>query len=264
MEIHLFPAVETLEGHTIFRFIRFAALLLCIVIMLTGCAGKTVVAPCPGPGRVENMGYTIQMGAFKNLDNAVRLTHSIEQRGFDAYYFRHSSGLYKVRFGNFPTFTQAKNKAAELTRSGVVSTVYIVPPDAYPTTKSSGNKSLRDKIVQTARTYRGIPYRWGGTSTRTGFDCSGLVMAVYRLNGLNLPRTSRQQFKAGSPIPRHRLKKGDLVFFATGKTRQVTHVGIYTGRGRFIHAPGKGKKIRTDMLTSEYYLSNYVGARTFL
>lgn len=223
-----------------------------------------VKPPSTGPGRVENMGYTIQIGAFSRLDNAVKLNRSLERRGYDAYYFRHVSGLYKVRFGNFTTLKAAKDKAAKLKGSGIIEASYIVPPSSYPAARGSKKGDLREEIVRTARNYKGIPYRWGGTSVKTGFDCSGLAMAVYQYNGLNLPRNSRQQFKAGTPIARHQMEKGDLVFFATGKTRRVTHVGIYTGRGYFIHAPGKGKKIRTDKLTDVYYLSKFVGARTYL
>ncbi|MBN2298609.1 MAG: C40 family peptidase [Deltaproteobacteria bacterium] len=210
------------------------------------------------------MGYAIQIGAFKHLSNAEKLTHDLEQKGCEAYYFRHSSGIYKVRSGNYSAYTAAKSQAQQLKSSGIIDSFYIVPPSSYPVAKRADDKSLREEIVLTARNYKGIPYRWGGTSVRTGFDCSGLAMAVYRLNGLNLPRTSREQFKAGRSISRLQLKKGDLVFFATGNTRKVTHVGIYTGRGRFIHAPGKGKKIRTDKLTDDYYLSTYAGARSFL
>jgi hypothetical protein len=248
-----------------FRVVRVVFLALLAVLVLSGCGGRTVVKqPTAVPAHVENMGYTVQVGAFSQLNNAVRLNESLEGRGYDAYYFRHTSGLYKVRFGNFSSFRQAQDKAAELKRLGIVDAFYIVPPGSYPAARAGTGGTLRDEIVRTARTYKGIPYRWGGTSAKTGFDCSGLAMAVYQLNGLNLPRTSRQQFKAGTPIARHQLRKGDLVFFATGKTRKVTHVGIYTGRGYFIHAPGKGKKIRTDKLTDSYYLSNYAGARTYL
>ena len=245
--------------------VRVVFLALFAVLVLSGCGGRTVVKP-PSvlPAHVENMGYTVQVGAFSQLNNAVRLNESLEGRGYDAYYFRHTSGLYKVRFGNFSSFRQAQDKAAELKRLGIVDAFYIVPPGSYQAARGGKGGTLRDEIVRTARNYKGIPYRWGGTSAKTGFDCSGLAMAVYQLNGLNLPRTSRQQFKAGRPIARHQLRKGDLVFFATGKTRRVTHVGIYTGRGYFIHAPGKGKKIRTDKLTDSYYLSNYAGARTYL
>jgi hypothetical protein len=248
-----------------FRVIWLVFLAVLAALVLSACGGRTVVKPPSAvPSHVEHMGYTIQIGAFSHLDNAVKLNESLERRGYDAYYFRHTSGLYKVRFGNFTSFRKAQDKAAELKRSGLVDAFYIVPPGSYPSARVHKAGTLRDEIVRTARNYRGIPYRWGGTSAKTGFDCSGLAMAVYQLNGLNLPRTSRQQFKAGTPIARHQLRKGDLVFFATGKTRRITHVGIYTGRGYFIHAPGKGKKIRTDKLTDGYYLTNYAGARTYL
>jgi hypothetical protein len=261
----LFLCAKLMGGNKTFRVVRLVFLAVLAMLVLSGCGGRTVVKqPSSSPGRVENMGYTIQIGAFSHLDNAVKLNRSLERRGYAAYYFRHSSGLYKVRFGNFSTLKTAKKKAAELKRSGIVDAFYIVPPGSYPAAREHKNSTLREEIVRSARNYRGIPYRWGGSSVKTGFDCSGLTMAVYQLNGLNLPRNSRQQFKAGTPIARHHLKKGDLVFFATGKTRRVTHVGIYTGRGYFIHAPGKGKKIRTDKLTDAYYLSNFVGARTYL
>jgi cell wall-associated NlpC family hydrolase len=89
-------------------------------------------------------------------------------------------------------------------------------------------------------------------------------MVVYRLNGLNLPRNSRQQWRVGVPIKRSRLMKGDLVFFATAGKKRISHVGIYTGDGTFIHAPGRGKKIRTAKITNRYYKENYRGARRYL
>ncbi len=266
MGIQVFLGVSDTQRNRTFSIIRLFWWVSVLALLLSGCGGRTVVAPVAGTGygHAQRMGYTIQVGAFQRLDNAEELTHRLERNGCDAYYFRHSSGLYKVRFGNFSTFKAAQEKADALRRSGLVDVYYIVPPEAYAVARNQGEGSLRDEIVRTARTYRGIPYHWGGTSAKTGFDCSGLTMAVYQLNGLNLPRTSREQFREGRPIARHELKKGDLVFFATGTARRVSHVGIYTGRGQFIHAPGKGKKIRTDKLTSEYYLSTYVGARSFL
>jgi len=89
-------------------------------------------------------------------------------------------------------------------------------------------------------------------------------MTVYRLNGLNLPRSSRQQWKAGKPVLRGQLSKGDLVFFATSGWKKVSHVGIYKGNNKFIHASGSGNKIRTDSLSGKYYKRRYVGARTYL
>ena len=89
-------------------------------------------------------------------------------------------------------------------------------------------------------------------------------MAVYQLNGLNLPRSSIEQFMAGTRIERSELAKGDLVFFSTNGGRKTSHVGIYTGEDRFIHAPSRGKTIRSDSLSEGYYAARYVGARTYL
>ena len=73
------------------------------------------------------------------------------------------------------------------------------------------------------------PYRWGGVNSTSGFDCSGLTMVCYRLNGLNLPRNSRAQFAAGKKVSKNDLRPGDLVFFATKGGSRVTHVGMYLG-----------------------------------
>ena len=89
-------------------------------------------------------------------------------------------------------------------------------------------------------------------------------MTVYRLNGLELPRNSRAQFQAGHPISRDDLQPGDLVFFATGSRSRVSHVGLYSGSGEFIHAPGKGKTIRSASLSNNYFKSRYAGARRYL
>jgi len=89
-------------------------------------------------------------------------------------------------------------------------------------------------------------------------------MTAYHLNGLNLPRSSKGQYSTGTPVKRSWLLRGDLVFFAVSKGRKVSHVGIYTGNDQFIHAPGKGKRVRIDSLSSKYFKTRYVGARTYL
>jgi len=109
-----------------------------------------------------------------------------------------------------------------------------------------------------------VPYQWGGDSPETGFDCSGLTMVVYQLNGLDLPRSARQQWKAGWPVERSRLGKGDLVFFATSQGRRVSHVGIYIDNGRFVHAPRRGRNITISSLSNTYYKTRYLGARSYL
>ena len=126
------------------------------------------------------------------------------------------------------------------------------------------NSNSGKKIVKTARRYVGVPYRWGGESLRTGFDCSGFTMVVYRLNGLDLPRSSRQQWKVGKKIDRRQLQKGDLVFFATSGGSRISHVGIYTGNNTFLHAPRRGSRIKTSSLSSQYFRIRYMGARSYL
>ena len=249
------------------RFNPILALILASLLVAVGCSGKPAIrtdeASVAGPDLVR-MRYTIQVGAFSNIDNAVRLTETLERQGLDAYHFLHSSGLYKVRFENFRNKETARSRALDLQRRGIIDDFYIVEPDAYLANSGGGETHLREEIVRTARRYVGIPYRWGGESPRTGFDCSGLTMVVYRLNGLDLPRSSRQQWKVGRRIDRSRLKKGDLVFFATNGGNSVSHVGIYTGGNKFLHAPGKGREIQTSSLSSKYYRAHYVGARSYL
>lgn len=110
----------------------------------------------------------------------------------------------------------------------------------------------------------GTPYRWGGSSTATGFDCSGMIQFVYK-NALDvsLPRTARDIAAASRKIPDNQLKAGDLVFFNTGGSSQYSHVGLYIGNGEFIHAPSSGKTIKTEKLSSPYYAKHYLGAHTF-
>jgi hypothetical protein len=235
------------------------------------CGGK---APVPYDSRpvypqktIARLGYSIQVGAFANLDNAVRLSKALEQSGLDAYYFVHKTGLYKVRFGNFPTKKAAREKAEAVRATGIIDAYYLVSPEDYAVArqkKRGGRHYLRNEIVGTAKKFIGVPYRWGGSSRREGFDCSGLTMVVYQLNGLNLPRSSREQYRVGTPIEKSQLSQGDLVFFATSGGRRVSHVGIYVGNDRFIHAPRRGKKIRTEHLTKKYFRNRYVGARTYL
>lgn len=215
--------------------------------------------------KLARLGFTIQAGAFTKVENAARLTRSLQESGLAATYFVARRGLYKVRFGSFPTRELARARAAELRAAGVIAEFYIVSPEEYTVAKQAqrGEAYIREALARTARSFLGVPYLWGGTSAETGFDCSGLAMAVYQLNGLGLPRSSGDQFAAGIPVDQTSLSRGDLIFFS-GEGEKVSHVGIYVGNGLFIHAPGKGKRIRTDSLDKESFSRSYVGARSYL
>jgi len=212
------------------------------------------------------MQYTIQAGAFRLLPNAVRLEAKLDRDGLEAYYFLHPDGLYKVRFGNFKSKNDALKTAISFKNRGYIDAYYIVAPDQYMAANPKYKTDiggLRAEIVKTAKSYIGTPYRWGGT-TSSGFDCSGLTMVTYRVNGLNLPRVSRSQYNAGSYVSKSNLQPGDLVFFATSGGRRVSHVGLYIGYGQFIHAPRKGKTVRIDSLSNSYFRRRYVGGRSYI
>ncbi len=106
-----------------------------------------------------------------------------------------------------------------------------------------------------ARLELGQPYTWGGTSPGTGFDASGLVTWSFAQVGISLPHYTEALFAKGVRVPRRSLEPGDLVFF-----HDATHVGIYLGRGRFIHAPHTGDVVRIASLSNHWYRTGYTGA----
>lgn len=225
---------------------------------------ETPATAAPKTQTLARLGYTIQVGAFANLDNAVRLERLLQSRGIDAYYFRHESGLYKVRFGNHSSKEAARREAKLLQEQQLIEKYYLVPPEISAAAKLQQNLSgLRGELVRTALSFIGVPYRWGGTDDAEGFDCSGLTMVSYRLNGLDLPRSSLQQFDSGQALETEQLQPGDLVFFATRGGDRVSHVGMYIGHGQFVHAPRSGQKVRTAFLTEPFYQRTYLGARSY-
>ncbi len=238
-----------------------------IVLMLTACVGPQSVAPAPqkppaaAPPALplETIRYTIQVGAFSTPERAAAYEERLAADGVDAYYFIDTDQLSKVRFGRFDSKAAAQKYAGGLVARGVIDDFYIVRPRSTGT-DSASHTILRKNLIATARRFIGTPYQWGGASASVGFDCSGLTMTVYRLNGLELPRTARAQYRAGSAVEKETLQAGDLVFFRTGSYGRISHVGIYSGGGRFIHAPGSGKTIRSAFLDNDYFKSRFAGA----
>lgn len=247
-----------------------ALIFLLIFALIAGCAPRARIPSKPHkPVKAKplpRMGYTIQAGAFSSEVNAAKFVRSLKQDGVDAYYFVHRSGLYKVRFGNFPTEKQARARALSLQQSGVIDEFFIVKPEDYAAAQVTehGSSYLRKEIVRTAESFVGVSYLWGGSSAEEGFDCSGLTMAVYRYNGLDLPRSSKEQFESGTPVDKDNLRQGDLVFFTTSGVKKVSHVGVYVGDGKFIHAPARGKKICLASLSQRYFADRFVGGRSYI
>jgi cell wall-associated NlpC family hydrolase len=240
------------------------------LLLVWGCAGQTRLKDEPPPRRpktaLPQLRYTIQAGAFKNIDNAVRLTGRLLARKLLAYHFIDESGFYKVRIGNFPSREEAVDRAEDLKAARIIEEYFIIAPEDYAAARqqTAAEPQLRNEIIRTAERFIGVPYKWGGESTVSGFDCSGLTMVVYQLNGLELPRTSGEQWAAGRPISGRDLSRGDLVFFATRGGSTVSHVGIYLGGDAFLHAPRRGNPIQVASLSSDYYRTRYVGARSYL
>jgi cell wall-associated NlpC family hydrolase len=238
-----------------------------LFLVVAACAAPRVTppapsAPLPAAARLPAIQFTIQVGAFSTTERAAAYAERLGSEGLDAYYFIDTDGLCKVRFARFDTKEEARAYATGLQARGVIEAFYIVQP--RPERRYTDPLAdLREGLVQTARRFIGTPYRWGGESAHTGFDCSGLTMTVYRLNGLELPRNSASQYRAGTPVPRNALQRGDLVFFRTGGRGRVSHVGIYTGDNQFIHAPSRGKHIQTASLANRYYDARFVGARRY-
>lgn len=128
-----------------------------------------------------------------------------------------------------------------------------------PIVEENVSPGITDRVIRVAKLMLDLPYRFGGTSL-TGIDCSGYVQKVFGLLNLPLPRTAREQFARGKKIEKEELSTGDLVFFQT-YARFPSHVGIYLGDNKFIHASSGDRKVKIDSLDTPYFLRRYIGAR---
>ena len=136
--------------------------------------------------------------------------------------------------------------------------------ETRPVPSGGGVPEAGARIVSAALSQVGAPYRYGGSSPEQGFDCSGLVSYVFGQQGIRVPRTAAQQFAAASAIRERDLRPGDLVFFRlAGPTAEVSHVGIYAGDGRFVHAPQSGRTVGEASLDDDYYRPRLAGFGRF-
>lgn len=135
-----------------------------------------------------------------------------------------------------------------LSRTGVVTLLTATALGGTllaPAEASAAKASTAKKALHIAVSKKGAPYQWGATGPRS-FDCSGLVLYAFKKAGKQLPRTAQQQYNRTRHIPAAKRKRGDLVFFHTG--RHVYHVGIYVGKGRILHSPKPGAVVRNEKI----------------
>lgn len=130
------------------------------------------------------------------------------------------------------------------------------------TSESSQSSHQTHPLVETAKKFLGVRYRYGGASPSRGFDCSGFVYYLLSRYGIRAPHSAAELFKMGKPVPRSELRPGDLVFFKnTARRRGITHVGIYIGNGKFIHSSSGRGRVTISRLSDPYYAARFVGAR---
>lgn len=115
-------------------------------------------------------------------------------------------------------------------------------------------------MVERALSWIGVRYRFGGQDEKKGFDCAGLVRRAFS-SVIDLPRTAASQFREGFLVSREELRPGDLVFFKNTYKRGISHVGIYVGDGRFVHAASSRRAVVVDELDTTYYRTRFAGGR---
>lgn len=174
--------------------------------------------------------------------------------------FRDGSFLNVYAGTRLPLLGRDKRRYEVVVPDG--STGYLPVEAAWLENERSGKEVTPEDILQASKFY-GSDYKWGGI-TAGGMDCSGFVYTAFRLNGIYLKRDSYLQAEEGLDVPIDQLKAGDLVFFKSGRTNRITHVGIYIGNGNFIHSSRGKKGVAVSSLSDENFRKNFAGARRIL
>jgi len=159
-----------------------------------------------------------------------------------------------------PTEAELAELARALKAADTAPPAVAAAPNAPEGRKA--DESIKDRLLRVARGMLAVPYRFGGT-TLWGLDCSGFVQKTFAFFGLELPRTARDQFREGLKVSKADLSPGDLVFFRT-YAKYASHVGIYLGDNRFVHASSHDRKVTIDSLDEPYYMKHYLGAKRLL
>lgn len=232
------------------------------------------------------LGYGKVNATHVNLRRGAGTSHKVvtqANKGDKVYIIGLNTGWYKVIFNgkicyirsDFVDLTEIPYENQDSAKSPIFfrdgkSTGVPVSAGALNGNAGSGSgnsggtevpSDLGAQIVATAKQYLGIPYKYGGSSPSTGFDCSGFVYYVLKQLGYSPYRTTSSQYTMGTYVSKENLQPGDLVFFQGTYKSGISHVGIYVGNGKFIHSPSTGKVISYADLNSTYYVNHYYGAR---
>lgn len=246
--------------------VKWTALQIGQKIRVPGTSSSTGRAILASAGSIKTRHALIAKDDVAVRKNPSTNSSKITQVGKGTYVtvLDRDSGWYKLKFpkgtvgwvrGDMLKPLQAKAVARATTRSRRSN--YVA---AKPDTKKyafSTSKSLA--VLDFASSMLGVRYRYG-SSSRSATDCSGMVLQAFRSVGIKLPRTSREMSKVGASVPKSQLKPGDLVFFKTRGSR-ISHVGIYHGSGKFIHASSSGGSVRIDSINDGYYSRRFAGAK---
>jgi cell wall-associated NlpC family hydrolase len=159
-----------------------------------------------------------------------------------------------------PTEAELTELAQAAKAADTASPAVAAAPDAPEARKA--DESITDRLLRVAQRMLAVPYRFGGT-TLWGLDCSGFVQKAFAFLDLDLPRSAREQFREGAKVAKADLSPGDLVFFRT-YAKYPSHVGIYLGDNRFVHASSRERKVTIESLDTPYYVKRYIGAKRLL
>jgi cell wall-associated NlpC family hydrolase len=179
----------------------------------------------------------------------------------NAYTATDDDTLWRIAQRNKVSLDAIIKANPQINPNNVYAGLQVNIPGETATTRSS---QLRGSILNTAKGYLGIPYAWGGDMPAAGFDCSGFLNYVLNGYGITVPRVSRDMWGTGTNVRADQLQIGDLIFFENTASNQtgITHVGMYAGDGKFIHASsGAGKVTISNLWANSYYSSHFYGAR---
>jgi cell wall-associated NlpC family hydrolase len=250
----------------------FAALLMAI----SGFA-KSATVPSKAPTKHKRTGFSGKTASESNVNQtyAVRkgdtLTqiaraHQITLKELKALNGLKSSRIKAGQKLKVPAPQVAESPGHELAKEPkpakpVEETISRpVVPSSDPNRILEEEQPKRLRLVEAGFQLIGVRYRFSGGSEKTGFDCSGLVKNLFSRFDIDLPRSSREQYKQGEKVDRDKLEVGDLVFFSSGG-KTPTHVGIYIGDDKFLHAARKAKRVVVSDLNKIWYTMRYLGAR---